>query len=91
MSRYRVAVGGSVHEIDAIDAEEAAREVVEKLWRYEPPGQDDARTAHVVEVGGTEIESWTVAAHYSLDGFTSEADDEPTDDDLALLGVPRGA
>mgnify|MGYP007089708489 CR=1 FL=1 len=91
MSRYCVAVSGSVHEVDAIDAEEAAREVVEKLWQHEPPGQDDACTAHVVEVGGTDVESWTVAAHYSLDGYTSEADDEPTSADLALLGVPRGA
>lgn len=85
--KFRVVIEGSVYERDAVDAEEAARETVEMLWQDDPPGEDDAMTAHVAEVGGTEVESWTVAAHYSLDGYTSEAEDEPTADDLAALGA----
>lgn len=85
--KFRVVIEGSVYERDAIDAEEAARETVEMLWQDDPPGEDDEMTAHVAEVGGTEVESWAVAAHYSLDGYTSEAEDEPTADDLAALGV----
>lgn len=94
MARYRVAIKGSVYERDAIDAEEAARETVEMLWQDNPPGQDDAVTAHVIPVNDFgcamgPIESWTVMARYSLNGHTIEADDEPTNADLTLLGGDR--
>lgn len=90
MARYRVAVDGRVYEAEERDAEEAARAVVEGfVWADDPPGGGDTVTAHVVEVGGTEVTSWEVTAAYSLDGLTDEAVDEPTAEDLALLGVDR--
>ncbi len=86
--RFRVVVDGNAREVEAPDAEEAARTVVEGfVWVDDPPGDGDTVTAHVVEVGGTEVTSWDVRAAYSLDCITDEADDDPTDDELALLGV----
>ena len=86
--KYRVVVDGYAREVEAPDAEEAARTVVEGfVWPDDPPGQDDTVTAHVVEVGGTEVTCWEVTAAYSLDGITDEADGDPTADDLAALGV----
>lgn len=85
--RFRVVVDGYVRDVEERDAEEAARAVVETLWSDDPPGDGDTVTAHVVEVGGTEVTSWEVRACYSLDGMTDEADDGPTADDLVRLGV----
>lgn len=90
--RFRVVVDGRAWEVEERDAEEAARAVVEGfIWPDDPPGDGDVVTVHVVEVGGTEVTSWDVRACYSLDGIADESDDEPTDDDLAALGVSRGA
>jgi hypothetical protein len=86
--KFRVTVDGYVREVEAPDAEDAARTVVEGfLWPDDPPGDGDTVTAHVVAVGGTEVTSWDVSACYSLDGITDESDDEPTDNDLVRLGV----
>lgn len=94
--RFRVVVGGSVYDIDSIDDEEAARDVVEdRVWPDKPPGEGDVATAHVVElVDGApvgEVTSWEVWASYSLSGHTICADDGPLPSDLAVLGVPHGA
>lgn len=89
---FRVVIDGCAREVEERDAEEAARTVVECfVWPDDRPDDGDSVTAHVVEVGGTEVTSWEVTAWYSLDGLTDEAVDEPTDADLAALGVTRGA
>lgn len=86
--RFRVVVNGHVRDIEERDAEEAARAVVEGfIWPDDPPGEGDAVTAHVVEIGRTEVASWEVTACYSLDGITDEAEDEPTAADLRAPGV----
>lgn len=90
--RFRVVAGGNVYDIDSLDDEEAAREVMEdRVWPDDPPGDGDAVTAHVVElIDGVpvgEVTSWEVRASYSLSGHTLDADDEPTAADLRALGV----
>lgn len=85
--KYRVAIDGSIYEREAACEEDAAVEAVEDRWRDDPPGDEDAVTAHVVEEGGREVASFAVVARYSLSGFALDADDDPTAEDLALLGV----
>lgn len=87
MKRYRIVIDGSVYEREAVSEEDAAVEAVEARWRDDPPGDEDAVTAHVVEEGGREVVSFAIVARYSLSGIAHEADDDPTDADLALLGV----
>jgi len=94
--RFKVVVDGNVWDIEEVDAEEAARLVVEGfVWSGDPPGEDDVVTAHVVEVGAAvtprAVESFAFRAEYSLSAISEDVDDDPTDADLAALGVTDGA